>query len=269
MSFPGIDCLLMVEKSGFASSVRVIDRGNLSDLRLAFRHLGISMTDVLGTDRIIWVEGATEELVFPDVARRAGIELDESVKFTAVAATGDFNRRGSSKKAVIRLYTEATKAVAPLVQGSSFLLDRETLPDTAVEQVTRETDGRLIMLERRCLESYALNPQAIASLLQTEISGLEITEQSVADEISALGGQREYGATSKWKKDLRDAEWLKRVDAAKLLSQVFETLTDARLEFKKTMHTPRLIADTPLEHLFSLVQQIEASLKTAGWPGKE
>jgi energy-coupling factor transporter ATP-binding protein EcfA2 len=263
MTFPNIDQLLMVEKSDFASSIRTIDRSNLAEVRSAFRHLGISMTDVLGADRIVWVEGATEELVFPDLLRRAGVDVDSSVRFAGVASTGDFSKRGSSRKAVIDLYTKATAAVAPLVQGSSFLLDRETLSDDAVEQIARQTDNRLTLLRRRCLECYVLNLEAIATLLNAEVDGLSVSAKDVENKIAELAGDVKYGAASKWRRNITDEEWLKRVDAPKLLSDVFAALTDNRLSFDKTSHTPRLMAETPIEDLNGVVQTLVAALNAS------
>lgn len=263
MSFPNIDRLLMVEKSNFTSSIRTVSRDNLADVRSAFRHLGISMTDVLGADRIVWVEGATEELVFPDLLRRAGVEIDGSIRFAGVAATGDFTKRGSSKKAVINLYAAATSAVAPLVEGASFLLDRETLSDEAVEQILRQTDKRLVLLRRRCLECYAINPSAIATLINSEIQDLSLDAAKVEEEIARLAPDRAFGAASKWTGSVHDGAWLKRVDAPKLLANVFGSLTKNRLGFQKTIHTPRIIAATPIEELKEVVASIRTALRAA------
>jgi energy-coupling factor transporter ATP-binding protein EcfA2 len=264
MSFPNIDRMLMVEKSNFASSVRTINRNDLSEIRGAFRQLGIGMTDVLGADRVVWVEGPTEELVFPDLLRRAAIETNGSVRFAAVAATGDFAKRGSSRKAVIRLYSAATSAAAPLLEGSSFVLDRETLSDEAVQSIGRQTGKRLVFLRRRCLECYALNPAAIAGLITSEASDLSVDAATIEQEISRLGGDRNYGAASKWNKSLTHGSWLKSVDAAKLLADVFSNITENRLAFQKTIHTPRLIADTPIEDLKELVTTVKQALTAAG-----
>jgi len=261
MSFHDVDRMFLVEKEGFESSIRTVDRSNLDEVRTAFRALGISMTDVLGSDRVLWVEGPTEELAFPELMHRAGKALPEGVSFAAVAATGDFTRRGSSRKAVIDLYTAATAAVAPLAQASMFILDRETLGDDAVSKIAGQTDGRLALLPRRCLECFAINPVAIAVVLNREIPGGSVTPDQVKAAIEGSIADHSLGGVSSWNGDIANKEWLKRIDGAKLLSSIFRDLSANTLAFQKTTHTPRILAQIPIEDLRELVVIIEKSLR--------
>lgn len=263
IGFTGVERLIVVERDGFVSSAKSVSKGDLYGFKSAMGHLGVSMMDVLGSEYIVWVEGPTEEVAFPMVLTKSNIAIPEGVAFTAVASTGDFSRRGGSKKAVVNLYKAATQAVAPLMRGLSFALDRETLSDQAVEDIERQTDGRLKLLPRRCLECYALHSEAIAHVLNQELEGDEIRTIDVRAELLRLAPDRKYGAATKWKGSLTDVEWLKRVDAANLLADLFSTLSDNKLSFRKTIHTPKILAELKASELGELTDFVSGVMRTS------
>lgn len=264
ISFPGVERLIAVERSGFESSAKVIDRDDMDALRVAVRSVGIGMIDVLGFDRVVWVEGPTEESVFPMMIRAAGNERPAELSFAAVASTGDFSRRGSSRKAVIDLYDSITRSVAPLTQGWSFALDRETLSESAVHAIEQKTDGRLLLLPRRCIECYAICPSAIASVITAELGpSAGVSADLVEGAISNLAPLKQYGGISFWNGDLENLEWLIRVDGAALLRDVFRRVTDDALAFRKTQHTPKLIAEVPPARLAELADYVERVVAVA------
>jgi len=262
ISFDGVEKLVLVEREGFVSSTRIVDRENLDEIRPAFKALGVSMMDVMGADRIVWVEGPTEEIVFRDLLQRSGDSVPEGLTFATVASTGDFSKRGSSRKAVIDLYSAATKAVAPLVAGVGFTLDRETLSDDAVEQIERQTDGRLHLLPRRCLECYALQPEVISKLINDTI-GEDVTPAEIEEAIKELAQDRAVGGVSRWKGDVYDVDWLRKVDGAEILVRLFSSLTGNRMVFQKTLHTAQILSRVPVSEMGELLDFVKGAVATA------
>ncbi len=264
ISFPSIERLILVEREDFKSRVDVIDHENLEQLRKAVKDLGIGMIDALGFDRVVWVEGPTEEIAFPMLLAAAGETKLPELTFAAVASTGDFSRRGASKKVVIDLYNTVTRTIAPLVDGASFALDRETLADQAVASIEGQTDGQLCFLPRRCLECYAIDPKAISTVIASEIGGnVDDLASQIENAILELAADRQYGGVSRWKRDFTDVEWLSKVDGASLLRDVFRRVTDDELAFRKVQHTPKILAQIGAENLPELVGYVKAVVAIA------
>jgi predicted ATP-dependent endonuclease of OLD family len=81
----------IVRRRGYDSDVKRVDLDKVDQLREVADHLGVSMTDFFGAERIIWVEGRTEELCFPFIYEKKFGELPRGLILTSVIATGDFN----------------------------------------------------------------------------------------------------------------------------------------------------------------------------------
>lgn len=251
ISHPSVDQMIIVEREKFDSKVRVIPERDLSQISGALRSLGISMSDVLGADGILWVEGVTEEIAFTNLYQKEVGNLPDGVRLSAVASTGDFVKRGASKKSVVELYRRVTTSVAPMSLGQRFLLDRERLGDDAVHKMEIETDNRLRFLPRRCLECYAIDPEVISGVLSDEL-GEDFTSEQVIVLISTLANDRSLGGASFFDGDLTNEDWLKRVDGATLLKLLFEQISETRLEFRKTHHTPIILSRISAEKLAPL-----------------
>ena len=248
ISHPSVEQMVIIERDGFESRVKIVQQNDLAQIASALRALGISMADVMGADGILWVEGATEELVFANLYQRDVGELPPGIRMSAVASTGDFSKRGASKKTVVDLYDRVTRSVAPMALGQSFILDREKLTDESVEKFERETDNKLRFLPRRCLECYAIEPEIIADILSQEI-GEEIDPDDVSSLISELALDRSFGAVTSFKGKINDTDWLAKVDGANLLSVLFDRVSGSRVVYRKTHHTPLILASVDPEKL--------------------
>ncbi|MBA4161071.1 MAG: hypothetical protein C0515_03075 [Novosphingobium sp.] len=135
--------------------------------------------------------------------------------------------------------------------GHRFLLDREKLSDDAVSGMEASTDKKLRFLPRRCLECYTIDLEAISSVISEELGDV-IPTGELAQQIASLASERDMGGASFFDGNLENIDWLKRVDGAKLLKGLFERVTDNRLEFRKTHHTPLLMAKIAPERLTEL-----------------
>ena len=222
--------IYMVKRDGFDSNVSVVSLADAKQAKEVSSILGFSMMDVFGHERVIWVEGPTEETCFPYLARRKGLLQKSGIGFAPVHATAPLVNRSTSRSATL-IYEQAGKKLAPLLKGMAFALDRETLSDAEVAKLERSR-RKLKFLPRRCMECYLIHPEAIASVLST----LDTVAHSSEDVIRELqiGGNAEFGAPRQWTGHLSNAAWLKRVDAARLLARIFTTLSQERVEYRKT-----------------------------------
>jgi hypothetical protein len=230
------------------------------------RGLGISMGDVLGAENFLWVEGPTEEIVFPNIISEIRSGVPRGLGISSVNSTGDFDRKKREKKELVRIYDHVRKQTSPLSSGGAFLLDRESLSDGSIDAVRKETDGRLRVTSRRTIENYVLEPSAIASLLEEELGGEETFEvQKVLGKIIEVAQRKEFKTRSKFDENLNSEGWLKEVDGARLLKCVIGELSDHRLEFRKTDHTPRLFSKVDKELYSELICIIKERLEFLGY----
>jgi hypothetical protein len=198
------------------------------------------MADVFAAERIIWVEGETEELVFPFLYRELEGPLPPGTVFTSVLATGDFfGGKKRTKQLVYQIYNRLSSAVATLPIAVAFGFDTETLTEAQTAEMVGESQGKLTFLPRRHLECYLLDVDAIAARIRAKDPGSSATAESVEAELIRLGADRRYGPG--WKGSLADEGWLARCDAANLIDQTMRNISEERVRFEKTKDALELV----------------------------
>lgn len=233
------DKVILVTKEGLESKIKQINTKEIDELREVATELGISLADVFGSDRIIWVEGETEEKAFPLILESMGLKLGKGLAISKVVNTGDFSQKNSKyKDLVYEVYNKISTYASPLSKQCHFIFDKEKLTDSQVNDLRRKSNGVVRILPRRCYENYLLNIDAIRTLLNEE--GENINSEEIAEWLHINGGSREFDAQANWNGDIADIEWITKVDAAKLLSALFSRLTENRVNYKKTRHSVEL-----------------------------
>jgi hypothetical protein len=229
----------VVRRQGYDSLVERVDLNELDNLRDVANHLGVSMTDVFAAERIIWVEGATEEICLPLIYKETEGELPGGLTITPVIATGDFLAKMKRRDLVFQVYQRLSQAAMPLVKSVTFSFDRETLTEKEMSNLNRDAGGRLLFLPRRHFECYLLNPAAIAALITAAVPDLadSVSPENVLNYLQSVGGQAKFKATRQWNGDIFDEKWLTEIDAAALLKETCNELTATRLEYCKTRHS--------------------------------
>ena len=227
------------------------------------------MSDVFAADRIIWVEGPTEELCFPLLYEKsAGKPMPRGSIFTSVLATGDFLSKKRDRKLVYDIYSRLSSAATPLVVSVKFSFDSEELSDTDQAEMARESRGHLQFLPRRHLECYVIDAPAIAAFIAARDpqSAGAITVDMVTNKL------REEAATARfaiveWSGDLESDAWQAKVDAAKLISTVCASLSEQRATFNKKDDTLTLLKHvlaTRPEHLTALTTYVHQLVDDVG-----
>jgi predicted ATPase len=238
----------LVTKAGFKSTVTKLDVNEVEHLRLMTGELGVTLTDVFASDRIIWVEGPTEEAAFPYIFEQTRDEssserAQRSPQFTAVVATGDFTAKRTRHDLIFDIYSRLSSSVAALPGAATFAFDAEDMTVDQKRDLKKHANGRLTFLPRRMFECYLLHPAAISAVINSKLTGDEVNASAVEVFILENGGEKKYKAADKWDGDFRNPEWLNSVDAAVLLHDLFNTVTDARLEFSKRTHSFGIIKE--------------------------
>lgn len=197
-------------------------RGNeLIAIREELSELGIRMTDLHGRDRVLWVEGQTEELVLPELLRNFCPEIAPGTAALRVEHTGTFEKKGVDPKEVAALYKRLTTSTALVPPMVAILLDRETRSKEECERLSTSSNGTLRFLNEAMLENYVLNPDAISNVLKNH--GELVSPSEIQDSLTT------------------SLDSSKQVDGAKILKSIFDHFTQARTEFKKTRDVPFMI----------------------------
>lgn len=200
--------VITLSRNGRNSKIQTTKASEALKTKETLRTLGVRVSDFFGFDRVLWVEGPTEEnclkLIWKDAAAGTAI--------LPVLHTGDFERRDADR--ILQIYTKLTAASA-LTPSAYFLFDREERSDSALNDLRKRGQGRLEFIGKRMFENYLLNPRAIASVLNVD----ELVARAALDK--HLGGKN---------KDT--------IDGARVLNAIFWDL--AKTEFNKPKHAAEL-----------------------------
>jgi hypothetical protein len=209
----------MFSTEGGRTRTRQVKGTQIKDLRSDLSDLGIRMTDLHGRDRVLWVEGQTEELVIPDLLQKFCPTVSAGTAVLRVEHTGTFEKKGIDVSEVVKVYTRLSEGSALVPPMVAILLDREGRSQEESERLINKCNGTLFLLDRPMLEDYILNADAIAA--QLNALGENVDSAQVEERIAS--------ATSS-------------DSAAKILSGIFSDFTEARNEFHKTRDVPSIIS---------------------------
>ncbi len=237
ISFSHPSTLHLVQREGYRSIVKALKLDQVEELREVTREIGISMTDVFAADRIVWVEGPTEEICFPEIYNfKAKKPIPAGCKILAVSDTGRLTG-GKDKEATFQLYRSLAEKAAPLVHGTKFSFDSETLTSDQKKDLARAARGSVDFLPRRHFECYLIHAASIAEFIaqrykETSSDAPVPTTKEIELALKTVAKSKQF-KIAEWKNDLEDKAWLARVDAANLINQVCADVSEARVTFTK------------------------------------
>jgi hypothetical protein len=248
--------LHLIEWDKTASAFRTLDRKNLDDQRRLLAELGLNLSDVFGADKVLWVEGPTEERCFPVILDHLNCS-SPAISIASVIATDDLTGRSPRAKLSWDVYKKLSNGNALIPPALAFSFDREGRSPTEMEDLVRMSGGLVKFLPRRMYENYVLHAEAVADVLKAT------AEQTISKDTVRqwMLAQKESGKYSSGKPK-NDEEWFANVDASNLLHDLFSELTEAKVEFRKTEHslalTKWILENDPeyLAELYSFLQSL-------------
>lgn len=142
------------------TNVRQAKHHDLALLRDGLADLGIRATELHGRDRVLWVEGQTEEIVFPTLLANFCKAHAAGTAVLRVHDTGAFERKGFDPIKAVEIYTRLSTSSALVPPMVAIVLDRESRSTSERERLEQDRRGRLRFLPRRMLENFLLNPKS-------------------------------------------------------------------------------------------------------------
>jgi predicted ATPase len=238
ISYANPSTVHLVKREGYESSIIEVDLHKVDEMRAVADLLGVSMSDVFAADRIIWVEGETEEICFPYVYREMIRPLPAGTIITKVAATGDFSAQSRERTMVYDIYKQLSTAAQPLVKGVVFSFDAEKLRADEMARMRADSKNAMHFLPRRLLECYLIDPEAIAAFInERDLTAREedralVTAEQVLAQLQTIASEGSL-KIREWSGSINDEAWLKQVDGANLIDRTIGTVTEERVRFNK------------------------------------
>jgi len=172
-------------------NVYLVSRGNTGssdvqkvasegDLLKISEEVGLRPSTVLMFDRLVFVEGPSDEEVLSELSRKLGLDM-------AAASTAFVQMGGASRFA--HYAAEATLDLLSRRQIRMwFVIDRDERNDTDVTRLLEKLGNRaeLTFLGRREIENYLLFPDAIRSLLVEKMASTADKRHPLEEEIDKL-----------------------------------------------------------------------------------
>ncbi len=266
-----LSSLTLVKRQGTESAITGLDPKAASELKLALNEVGAQLSDVYGADRVLWVEGPTEEACFPSILKAALNRPLDGTVVLGVKHTGDFeSKKGQKARLAFEVYAKLSLRKPLLPPALGFVFDREGRSKADCEDLERE--GKAVgvpvhFLKRRLFENYLLEPRVIAQVLNTHDTNRE-TPIAVED-VQAWIEEHQWDV-SYFERQVPEAQrdekrWLLDVHGAKLLDTLFKDLAETRVEYRKTVHsveiTELLLQEMP-EQFVEIVSILKELLET-------
>lgn len=254
--------ITLVKQLGPVSTLQSIDTSKNEALRDYLAEIGASLSDVFGADNILWVEGPTEEICFPMILRKVAKKPLLGTAIIGVKHTGDLE--GKQAKKVYEIYDKLSKASGLIPPAIGFIFDREDRSKKERNDIERMSSGLATFLPRRLYENYLLNPDAVAAVVNN-IEGFRetpVTPEEIRKWFDTEGKNTKYGRPIEPIQVEAPEPWIIYVHGAKLLNDLFSTLSEARVCYVKTEHSVKitewLIENAP-EELAEVAELINAN----------
>jgi predicted ATPase len=251
--------VIHVVHDGIQSKAKTIDGLKANESRLILEDLGFKLADVFGADKILWVEGTTEEECFKLILRKKDIGMISGIEILGVRNTGDLE--GKQAKTVYDIYSKLSSGIGIIPPAVGFLFDRELRSEKEIDDLKRTSDNKMHFLPRRMFENYLLNTVAIASVVN-RIEGFanrDIAVEEIERWIRDKGSDKTFIAD---KNSVPfDSNWIGKVNGSKILSELFNSLSETRVSYSKVKFgfylTEKIleIDPTSFDELYDLISE--------------
>lgn len=215
-----------------------VEVGKTRSLQLCLSEVGARLGDVFGADNVLWVEGPTEELCFPKIVRGVARRPLMGTAIVGLRRVGDLQGRDAER--VLEMLDALSRGASLMPPAVGIIIDSECRTEAEKEGIARRR-GRIVrFLPRRMYENYLLDSDAIAAVA-ADIEGFR-SPAVRADEVEALltemRGAAEYFCRGS--AGSGEGEWLRGIDGARVLRDIFGRLSETRVSFSKVTHSVAL-----------------------------
>lgn len=252
---------------GSESTLTQLDAATEKGIQTTLGELGVRLSDVFGADKILWVEGATEEKCYQLVVEKLLHRHLMGTELLGIRQTGDLE--GRDAKRVFEIYRSLARGASLLPPALAFILDEECRDADAKRELDKLSGNLVRFVPRRMYENYLLNAAAITDVAN-RIEGFRsapLQLDEVQNAIESRLNDPAYYCTSRVASP--SADRIRRVNGARILEELFIELSETRVKYEKTKHgialTDYLIKHSPheLEEIAKLLTDVLSDSRIA------
>ncbi len=129
----------IVQYENAQSKIQQVDLTELKNQQSYLTEIGAKLSDVFGSDNILWVEGKTEELCFPLIIDKTEGLSVMGTSILSVKNTGDFESRNS--KLIYDIYKKLSTGAGLMPPAIGFLFDRENKNEKDITELEKKVTG--------------------------------------------------------------------------------------------------------------------------------
>jgi len=257
--------VIHITHNGLESKAQMIDGLEADDARLILRDIGFKVSDVFGADKILWVEGPTEEECFKLIVRTLMKDPLWGTEIIGVRTTGELH--GKQAEDTYDIYTKLSQGIGIIPPAIGFIFDRELKTEIKMMDLIRKSKNKVFFLSRRMYENYLIDPDAISYVLyliskssESVMDANHFESENVREWILNHGNSKKYIKTMGLTPF--DKEWLIQVDAAAVLADLFSQISGATISYDKVKHgyllTKYIIERQPsaFEEIIGLLERV-------------
>lgn len=239
-----LSTISLVRQEGAQSKVETLDVQKAENQALWLNEVGAGLSDVFGYDRVLWVEGKTEEICFKMILERLADHPLMGLAVVGVLNTGDLE--GQDAVRIHEIYNRLTEGGGLIPPAVAFIFDREGRTSTQREDLVRKSrqnaTGHIHFLPRRLYENYLLDGRAIAHLVNSieGFRGVPLTEEEVNTWIESKRDELKYYRPLGRREVEAEGDWLNSVNGALLLADLFADLSETTVRYDKVVHSVAL-----------------------------
>lgn len=229
------ETITIAKQSDGATSLEELDAREAKTLQTCLAEIGARLGDIFGSDNVLWVEGQTEVLCFPLILNRIANKALMGTAIVGVRQVGDLE--GRDAKRVLEIYGSVSRSASLIPPAVGFVFDRECRSPSQQRELNCLGKNLVTFLPRRMYENYLLYPRAIAGVTNA-IEGFRptpITEREIQILIDAKRSVGDYFCSRELPTD--PVDWIREIDAARVLKEIFTTLSETRVPFDKVKHS--------------------------------
>lgn len=240
----------VVRQKGTKSVLQKINIEKIENQRIYLSEIGAKLSDVFGYDRIIWVEGITEEICFPKILEKLKNKTLLGTAILGVYGVGEFRQKEKSDvRRIVDLYKRLTTSEGGLVPDAlGFIFDRDDYPKEQIDEWTKD-NPELFFTPRRNYENYLLDAEAIAFTIN------KLEKQPIVTVSQVQAWLEIAKVTPKYYKPLdvpeEEDDWLVTIHGKRLLEDLLKAFctTQNNRNFKEKVHanmlTEWILANNP------------------------
>ena len=136
--------MLMAQSPNLKAVLKILTSSKTGIFKTPWPKSGRRLADVFGADKVLWVEGRTEEACFPKILTGMLGRALFGTTILGVVNTGDFEGRRSD--IILEVYERLSGATALLPPAIAFIFDAENRTARQCADLTRRRPGQVHFL---------------------------------------------------------------------------------------------------------------------------